>query len=59
MIPPKRFDIFAPDWGMLRRSIRSDFSLNNNNQSVLLLTSGGAQKIEMHPDISTNNLSLP
>ena len=21
MIPPKRFDIFPPDWGMLRRSI--------------------------------------
>ena len=20
MIPPKRFDIFPPDWGMLRRS---------------------------------------
>ena len=20
MIPPKRFDIFSPDWGMLRRS---------------------------------------
>ena len=20
MIPPKRFDIFTPDWGMLRRS---------------------------------------
>ena len=22
MIPPKRFDIFPPDWGMLRRSRR-------------------------------------
>ena len=22
MIPPKRFDIFSPDWGMLRRSRR-------------------------------------
>ena len=22
MIPPKRFDIFPPDWGMLRRSSR-------------------------------------
>ena len=21
MVPPKRFDIFSPDWGMLRRSI--------------------------------------
>ena len=21
MIPPRRFDIFPPDWGMLRRSI--------------------------------------
>ena len=30
MIPPKCFDIFPPDWGMLRRSRRgSDFSLNN------------------------------
>ena len=25
MIPPKRFDISPPDWGMLRRSTRSDF----------------------------------
>ena len=23
MIPPKRFDIFPPDWGMLKRSINS------------------------------------
>ena len=22
LIPPKRFDIFSPDWGMLRRSRR-------------------------------------
>ena len=22
MIPPERFDIFPPDWGMLRRSTR-------------------------------------
>ena len=34
MIPPKRFDISPPDWGMLRSScvqiFLSDFSLNNN-----------------------------
>ena len=31
MIPPKRFDIFPPDWEMLRRSRRvsSDFSSKN------------------------------
>ena len=30
MIPPKRFDISPPDWGMLKRSRRvsSDFSSN-------------------------------
>ena len=27
MIPPKRFDIFPPDWGMLRRSRRVLFFL--------------------------------
>ena len=29
VIPPKRFDMFSPDWGMLRRSrcVGSDFSL--------------------------------
>ena len=30
MIPPKRFDIFPPDWEMLRRSIGAfRFSLKN------------------------------
>ena len=27
MIPPKRFDIFPPDWGMLRRSRRAHIFL--------------------------------
>ena len=27
MIPPKRFDIFPPDWGMLRRSRRAQIFL--------------------------------
>ena len=27
MIPPKRFDIFPPDWGILGRSRRSDFNI--------------------------------
>ena len=31
LIPSKRFEIFPPDWGMLRRSscVRSDFSVNS------------------------------
>ena len=32
MIPPKRFDIFLPDWGMLRRSRRVlNFLLNSSS----------------------------
>ena len=30
MIPPKRFDIFPPNWGMLRRSGRVQIFLKNN-----------------------------
>ena len=30
LIPPKRFDIFPPDWGMLRRSRCVLIFLNNN-----------------------------
>ena len=33
MIPPKRFDIFPPDWGdaqKVYREIRSDLSLKNS-----------------------------
>ena len=29
MLPPKRFDIFPPDWGMLRRSRRVQIFLKN------------------------------
>ena len=33
MIPPKRFDIFPPDWGILRRSGRVQiFSFKNHRQ---------------------------
>ena len=38
MIPPRRFDIFFPDWGMLRRSRRVlIFLLNENHVEVLSL----------------------
>ena len=30
MIPPKRFDIFPPDWGMLRRSRRVQIFLETS-----------------------------
>ena len=33
MIPPKRFDIFPPDWGMLRRSRRLLIFLLNTHVS--------------------------
>ena len=37
MIPPKRFDIFPPHWGMLRRSrLHSEFSSFFNIQYVLV-----------------------
>ena len=37
MIPPKPFDIFPPDWGMLGRStcVSSDFSLNSDFATIL------------------------
>ena len=31
MIPPKRFDIFSPDWGVLRRSRYVQFFLLSNH----------------------------
>ena len=38
MIPPKRFDIFPPDWGMHQKVyMRSDFSLNNIDYRRFLL----------------------
>ena len=37
MIPPKRFDIFPPDWGMLRQSrLRSEFSLTTCSIYILV-----------------------
>ena len=38
LIPPKRFDIFPPDWGMLRRFRRVlIFSLNNSGLGARVL----------------------
>ena len=34
MIPPKRFDIFPPDWGMLRRSRRIQIFLETTRSLV-------------------------
>ena len=37
MIPPKRFDIFPPDWGMLKKSrLRSEFSLTTYSTYILV-----------------------
>ena len=40
MILPNRFDIFPPDWGMLRRSRCVHFFLNNNTNcsTTILMT---------------------
>ena len=38
LIPPKRFDIFPPDWGMLRRSRRVLIFLLNCTERPLDLT---------------------
>ena len=35
MIPPKRFDIFLPDWGMLKRSRRIQFFLEMTRSLVV------------------------
>ena len=38
MIPPKRFDIFPPDWEMLRRSTIGAFRfLFNNSEHVVVV----------------------
>ena len=34
MIPPKRFDVFPPDWGMLRRSRRVQIFLETTRSLV-------------------------
>ena len=36
-IPPKRFDIFPPDWGMLRRSRCVQFFLLSTTRSCRLI----------------------
>ena len=35
MIPPKRFDVFPPDWGMLRRSRRVQIFLETTRSSLV------------------------
>ena len=41
LIPPKRFDIFSPDWGMLRRSrCIQILSLNNSTEGAYYLVHG-------------------
>ena len=36
MIPPKRFDIFPPDWGMLRRSRRVQICLETGKSPLIV-----------------------
>ena len=38
MIPPKRIDIFPPDWGMLRRSTCVQIFLQTGIQIIILET---------------------